>query len=319
MFLLNDDVIYHILLKMESIDLHHLSQSCHYFESMCTTLCLDRIKKYENRKDIFDLIDYNDEKELCLILEQVEPYFSIVFNNPKHQPSDNTIRMYYNLSAFKCHKYKGHINMHNLLNKSSLPRALHKLKNIKEYTAFNYSNENLSQIWWSGVSHASKIIFSGNNLCDIAAKEISCMSSLTYLNLRNNKLRNMDWILEVPHLSYLDVRENFISDVPEEISYLYNLKYFDLGYNIIEVFPKILTKIKTLQVLGLSGNLLTYIPKSISELTNLKILLLHGYDDSCKLFEETSKKCRKGVVLKCSKSPSDYDNLYMESLYWYTP
>jgi Leucine-rich repeat (LRR) protein/GTPase SAR1 family protein len=105
--------------------------------------------------------------------------------------------------------------------------------------------------------------------------EISELTSLTYLNLGGNKLREVPIsISELRGLTELILYGNELSTLPNFIGELTNLTELILYGNLLLEVPECIKNLPKLSVLNLGVNQLDFVPYFLGELTNLKVLNL---------------------------------------------
>ena len=125
--------------------------------------------------------------------------------------------------------------------------------------------------------HITELILEGTNkkvLTDLP-REVLQLSHLTDLDLSNNKLSRLPRsITKLTNLTWLNLKNNKLTDVPESIIKLRNLTWLDLSNNNITNLPKSLAELKKLRWLYLNDNKLSILPEWITELENLKWLYL---------------------------------------------
>lgn len=81
-------------------------------------------------------------------------------------------------------------------------------------------------------------------------------------------------VFELDFLTNLNLKNNSITEIPDEISKLVNLKVAYLNSNKIEVLSKELFKLKQLTVLDLANNNIQELPSEIGNLQHLKRLFI---------------------------------------------
>lgn len=143
-----------------------------------------------------------------------------------------------------------------------------------------------------------------NNQISTLAPSLSCLSSLTILDLACNKfnivpsvmytwtsLHNLNFygnqltnldpnISKLTNLKKLQLCQNNLKSLPNELSNLTNLTSLRFGGNkIIRTIPECLSVLTNLLVLDINCNTITQVPEGLSALTNLTLL---QYDHSTK-------------------------------------
>ncbi len=84
------------------------------------------------------------------------------------------------------------------------------------------------------------------------------------------------WILLMPQLTEVDLRNNQIEEIPEEISNLYNLENLKMNQNNLKRLPKNIGSLKKLNKLQLDFNHIEELPDSIGDLESLNWLCLEA-------------------------------------------
>ena len=99
-------------------------------------------------------------------------------------------------------------------------------------------------------------------IIDQAAKD-----GVTFLNLSNRGITELPpEIEELTKLTALDLSYNQLNKLPATFGKLTNLSgWLDLGYNQFSDFPKPVIKLKSLEGLALGGNQLTILPPEIGK------------------------------------------------------
>lgn len=107
------------------------------------------------------------------------------------------------------------------------------------------------------IDYILNIIFNSIDikLCDL---KISCLKSLTYLNLSNSRFKYIPDINSFDKLIHLDLSNNNIYDI-SNIYKLTNLTHLDLSKNHIQTFEYEIHLLSSLKVLNLSSNEIDYI------------------------------------------------------------
>ncbi|MDJ0902895.1 MAG: COR domain-containing protein [Xenococcus sp. MO_188.B8] len=97
----------------------------------------------------------------------------------------------------------------------------------------------------------------------------------TQLDLRNQNLTEIpEEVFELINLTQLNLSYNQLTTVPESFTNLSNLSAINLSYNQIKTLPKSIHKLSNLTALNLNHNQLINLPESISKLSNLNELYL---------------------------------------------
>lgn len=141
----------------------------------------------------------------------------------------------------------------NLDNNSTFPDIsdLSMLKNLKTVKIVNTQN----------------LTIDGSIIQKTIPFFLTTIPNLTTLHLNNNKLSNVDNIINLNHnLIELILSRNFIVTLPKSIDKLQKLEYLYLDYNKLQVLPESIGYLKNLKYLALNHNKLTSLPMSIIRL-----------------------------------------------------
>uniref|UniRef100_A0A1D1Z4J0 LRR repeats and ubiquitin-like domain-containing protein At2g30105 n=1 Tax=Anthurium amnicola TaxID=1678845 RepID=A0A1D1Z4J0_9ARAE len=123
----------------------------------------------------------------------------------------------------------------------------------------------------------SKLFLNANNLSDdsISWESMSCLKSLTILNLSHNHLNALPSVLgTLTSLMQLHVSNNKLKCLPADIGHLNELQVLKAGNNMIGSIPSSIGNCSSLVEVDLSSNLLDGLPETFGNLTNLKCLHL---------------------------------------------
>ncbi|XP_072935851.1 uncharacterized protein [Epargyreus clarus] len=114
---------------------------------------------------------------------------------------------------------------------------------------------------------------------DLASQELEILPNinnklLCVVYLQNNKITVIpdDFFPTLPHLMWLDLRCNQLTEIPKSIKNHQSLTHLLLSNNKISSLPNELGTLKRLKVLQLSGNPLTYPPEGIVNAGIIKLL-----------------------------------------------
>ncbi|XP_021187653.3 uncharacterized protein LOC110374315 [Helicoverpa armigera] len=96
---------------------------------------------------------------------------------------------------------------------------------------------------------------------------------LSVLYLQNNEITTIpeDFFVTLPHIMYLDLRDNLITDIPKSIKHHGCLTHLLLQNNKLTSLPNELGTVINLKVLQLGGNPLMYPPRDVINAGVLKI------------------------------------------------
>uniref|UniRef100_A0A8B9QSY5 Leucine-rich repeat-containing protein 40 n=1 Tax=Anas platyrhynchos TaxID=8839 RepID=A0A8B9QSY5_ANAPL len=122
--------------------------------------------------------------------------------------------------------------------------------------------------------------FSKNQLTAIPARIVELKDSLCDLNFGFNKISSISSELCMLHkLTHLDIRNNFLTSLPEEMEALTTLQVINLSFNRFKVFPGVLYRILALETILLSNNQVGSIdPLQLKKMEKLGTLDLQNND-----------------------------------------
>ncbi|KPJ03151.1 Leucine-rich repeat-containing protein 27 [Papilio xuthus] len=145
---------------------------------------------------------------------------------------------------------------------------------------------------------------------------------LCILYLQNNKIKDLpdDFFETLPYLTWFDMRDNELCDIPKSIKNHQNLSHLLLQNNKLSTLPNELGTVVNLKVLQISGNPLTYPPKEIINAGTAKIVqFLHK-----KFIDEQDSQLRSASVgdensnlntkLLSETDLKSYNSVYEENL-----
>ncbi len=116
---------------------------------------------------------------------------------------------------------------------------------------------------WIDISH--------NRLMDIP-KEILALKNLHYLNASHNKIEELS-IGHLPrHLIFLDLSDNYFSDIPSVVFNLIHLTELNISNNYITSIEDTITHLIRLKHLNLSSNAIMIIPEVIEKIESLEFV-----------------------------------------------
>lgn len=114
-----------------------------------------------------------------------------------------------------------------------------------------------------------------NLLSSLDPRIASAFPELTYLDLRNNKLSQLPLELgELEALSVVHLASNTFDHIPAAILSLPSLTELSIPNNAISIIGPGVQQLQLLQVLDLSGNALSSLPEELGHLTSLRSLNL---------------------------------------------
>ncbi|NXA21472.1 LRC40 protein, partial [Ibidorhyncha struthersii] len=122
--------------------------------------------------------------------------------------------------------------------------------------------------------------FSKNQLNGIPPRIVELKDSVCDVNLGFNKISSISLELCMLHkLTHLDIRNNFLTSLPEEMEALTRLQVINLSFNRFKVFPSVLYRILALETVLLSNNQVGSIdPLQLKKMDKLGTLDLQNND-----------------------------------------
>ncbi|KAF1480350.1 Leucine-rich repeat-containing protein 40, partial [Megadyptes antipodes antipodes] len=122
--------------------------------------------------------------------------------------------------------------------------------------------------------------FSKNQLNEIPPRIVELKDSVCDVNLGFNKISSISLELCMLHkLTHLDIRNNFLTSLPEEMEALTRLQVINLSFNRFKVFPSVLYHIVALETILLSNNQVGSIdPLQLKKMDKLGTLDLQNND-----------------------------------------
>ncbi|NXT53308.1 LRC40 protein, partial [Pluvianellus socialis] len=122
--------------------------------------------------------------------------------------------------------------------------------------------------------------FSKNQLNEIPPRIAELKDSVCDVNLGFNKISSISSELCMLHkLTHLDIRNNFLTSLPEEMEALTRLQVINLSFNRFKVFPGVLYRILALETVLLSNNQVGAIdPLQLKKMDKLGTLDLQNND-----------------------------------------
>uniref|UniRef100_A0A8D0HF13 Leucine-rich repeat-containing protein 40 n=1 Tax=Sphenodon punctatus TaxID=8508 RepID=A0A8D0HF13_SPHPU len=182
------------------------------------------------------------------------------------------------------------INMHAI--------ATLKLLDYSEKRASEIPDEVFNAV---GSNLITAVNFSKNQLNEIPARIVELKESICDINFGFNKLISVSLELCMLHrLTHLDLRNNFLTSLPDEMEALTRLQIINLSFNRFTIFPDVLyhmptletillsnnqvgsldplqlKKMETLGTLDVQNNDLLQVPPELGNCVNLRALLLEG-------------------------------------------
>ncbi|XP_050681983.1 leucine-rich repeat-containing protein 27-like [Leptidea sinapis] len=109
-----------------------------------------------------------------------------------------------------------------------------------------------------------------DTILDLSSHQLESVPDITikYLHvlyLQDNKIEELpnDFFPTLPYLTWLDLRNNRLMEIPKSVRNHQNLTHLLLQNNLLQEIPNELGSLGTLKVLQLNGNPLSYPPKDI--------------------------------------------------------
>ncbi|KAK4819744.1 hypothetical protein QYF61_010879 [Mycteria americana] len=122
--------------------------------------------------------------------------------------------------------------------------------------------------------------FSKNQLNEVPPRIVELKDSVCDVNLGFNKISSISLELCMLHkLTHLDIRNNFLTSLPEEMEALTRLQIINLAFNRFKEFPSVLYRIVALETILLSNNQVGSIdPLQLKKMDKLGTLDLQNND-----------------------------------------
>ncbi|KAM9379426.1 leucine-rich repeat-containing protein 40 [Phaethornis superciliosus] len=122
--------------------------------------------------------------------------------------------------------------------------------------------------------------FSKNQLNQVPPRIVELKDSVCDVILGFNKISSLSLELCMLHkLTHLDVRNNFLTSLPEEMEALKRLQIINLSFNRFKLFPSVLYRMLALETILLSNNQVGSIdPLQLKKMDNLGTLDLQNND-----------------------------------------
>jgi leucine-rich repeat protein SHOC2 len=142
------------------------------------------------------------------------------------------------------------------------------------------------------------------SFCGLTAlpESIGTISTLTELNLTNNRLNNLPRsIVNLSKLTKITLTDNCLNKLPDEIGKLHNLVELHLYGNQLTSLPDCIGNLSKLTRLSLCSNRLTDLTSAIGSLVNLSWLNL--YDNRLTSLPKSIKNLSALTALHLSRNP----------------
>lgn len=274
-----DDVL-EILFHVTPSDILNFSKTNKEYHELCQDDVLWNhfiLKKYSNRKEIFDRIIYNNKKELYFIIHELEKFFKYNTINKSDKDLEKEFMKHYDCLGFI------NVDSNNLfkelryttLEHCHLPNSIFKLKSVIACNSLYFNSFQLHKIPSNifMLEHLVELSIMGCNISYIP-HSIHKLFNLKLLNLMDNKLDHFSVnIIRIPNLRYLYLRNNNIDMIPDEVENMKHLLFLDISKNNFLIFPNNLAKLAKLKCLVIYGNLFgTFSNKDIE---NIKLSFLN--------------------------------------------
>ncbi|KAM6128893.1 leucine-rich repeat-containing protein 40 [Phoenicopterus ruber ruber] len=122
--------------------------------------------------------------------------------------------------------------------------------------------------------------FSKNQLNEVPPRIVELKDSVCDVNLGFNKISSVSLELCMLHkLTHLDIRNNFLTSLPEEMEALTRLQTINLSFNRFKVFPSVLYRLLALETVLLSNNQVGSVdPLQLKKMDKLGTLDLQNND-----------------------------------------
>ncbi|KAM5256323.1 leucine-rich repeat-containing protein 40 [Ctenodactylus gundi] len=126
----------------------------------------------------------------------------------------------------------------------------------------------------------TSINFSKNQLSGIPQRIIELKDMVSDVNLSFNKLSFISLELcMLQKLTFLDLRNNFLTSLPEEMESLIRLQTINLSFNRFKMLPEVLYRLPTLEAILISNNQVGSLnPQKMKTMENLTTLDLQNND-----------------------------------------
>lgn len=322
---INNDNIFDILTKLDPIDILKCSLLSRHFYELCNldTLWNKLLMQYDNRKQCYDFIEYENKKELFFVFYYLEPFFE-AYIQTKYDEDKTMFKERFEELIIKC--YDGNIfklndrtsvDCYKAINGyDAIPKEFFKnIKNINICKEIKFYNTELISVPDNlcTLKHLVSIYFNNNKITAIR-DNIFDINSLTYINFSRNNINALDpSISKLTNLTFLDLSQNFVDHIPSELALLTNLKFLDLGYNKLSYFPDEICQLTNLKVLGFSMNddesgdhHSPYLPSDLINLVKLRILLVNDYRFGINIPDELLNKKRLFIDNEITFRFTDY-------------
>ncbi|XP_069718086.1 leucine-rich repeat-containing protein 40 [Phaenicophaeus curvirostris] len=131
-----------------------------------------------------------------------------------------------------------------------------------------------------GSHRVATVNFSKNQLNEVPPRIVELKDSVCDVNLGFNRISSLSSEFCMLHkLAHLDIRNNFLTTLPEEMEALTQLQVINLSFNRFKAFPSVLYRIVTLETILLSNNQVGSIdPLQLKKMERLGTLDLQNND-----------------------------------------
>lgn len=142
------------------------------------------------------------------------------------------------------------------------------------------------------------------------------------LYLQNNKIQDLpdDFFEILPNLTWFDIRDNRLSNIPKSIKNHQNLSHLLLQNNNLTTLPNELGTVMSLKVLQISGNPLIYPPKEIINAGTGKTMqfllkkFIDEQDSLLRLASVSDENSSLNTKLLSETDLKSYNSVYEENL-----
>lgn len=186
-----------------------------------------------------------------------------------------------------------------------IPKSILKFKNLKQLSL--NKNPHLNFVQATEIIETLPIRFLNlqQNSLENIPFQIAKITSLTGVNLSNNKIKNsqaFETLAKLPNLKSLWLTNNKIYNLPEEIGLFTSLRNLYLEHNYLTTLPNSVKNLKKVTVLHLGYNQFKELPIALIKMP--KLMLLHinncGINTISNRFKN-SKYSLKSIILDNNK------------------
>lgn len=126
----------------------------------------------------------------------------------------------------------------------------------------------------------TSVNFSKNQLCEIPKRIVEVKETVSDVNLGFNKFSFLtSELCMLQKLTFLDLRNNILSSLPEEMGSLIKLQTINLSFNRFKIFPDVLYRLPALETILISNNQVGSVdPQQMRTMEKLMTLDLQNND-----------------------------------------